>query len=251
MSDAAGLDGVVLQSGGFRLLGALHRAAGPQPRPAVLLLHGIPGHEKNLDLAVDLRDRGVHCLHIHYRGSWGSGGEYALSQLVPDAREALEWLAAHPRVDPSRVAVVGISLGGWVALTLASQAEGICAVAALSPLLDPIRHPLPLELAREFAPSLTGVSPEQLVREWAAVPDFSTIAPHLARMPLLLVTADADEVFPPDHYADLPAELQRLKRVRFPRADHVYSDVRSGLRHVVCSWLLDQFDKVRPLDTRT
>ncbi len=101
MSDAAGLDGVVLQSGGFRLLGALHRAAGPQPRPAVLLLHGIPGHEKNLDLAVDLRDRGVHCLHIHYRGSWGSGGEYALANLVPDAQVALEWLAAHPRVDPS------------------------------------------------------------------------------------------------------------------------------------------------------
>ena len=216
----------------------------------MLLLHGIPGHEKNLDLAVDLRDRGVHCLHIHYRGSWGSGGEYTLTNLVPDARVALEWLAAHPRVDPRRVAVVGISLGGWVALTLASQAEGICAVAALSPLLDPIRLPLPLELAREFAPSLTGVSPEQLVREWAAVPAFGTIAPRLARMPLLLVTADADEVFPPEHYADLPAALQRMERVRFPRADHVYSNVRSGLRHVVCSWLLDQFDRVPPLDAR-
>ncbi len=69
-------------------------------------------------------------------------------------------------------------------------------------------------------------------------------------MPILLVTADADEVFPPDHYADLPAELQRLKRVRFPRADHVYSDVRAGLRHVVCGWLLDQFDRVPPLEAR-
>jgi len=44
--------------------------------------------------------------------------------------------------------------------------------------------------------------------------------------------------------------LQRLERVRFPRADHVCSNVRSGLRHVVCSWLLDQFDKVRPLGAR-
>jgi pimeloyl-ACP methyl ester carboxylesterase len=250
MMEAAGLDGVVLSSGGFRILGALHRAAGVDPRPAVLLLHGIPGHEKNLDLAVDLRDRGVHCLHIHYRGSWGSGGEYALTNLVPDARVALEWLAVHPRVDPLRIALVGISLGGWVALTLASQADGVCAVAALSPLLDPRRLPLPLELAREFTPSLTGLSPEQLVRDWAVVPAIATLAPRLARMPILLVTADADEVFPPDHYANLPAALERLERVRFPRADHVYSDVRPGLRHVVCSWLLDQFEGIPPLTSR-
>ena len=250
MNDSAGLDGVVLQSVGCRILGALHRAAGSERRPAVLLLHGIPGHEKNLDLAVDLRDRGVHCLHIHYRGSWGSGGKYALTHLVPDARVALEWLAAHPGVDPRRIALVGISLGGWVALTLASQSEEVCAVAVLSPLLDSLRLPLSLELARDFTSSLTGLSPEQLVHDWAAVPPLRAIAPRLARMPILLVTADGDEVFPPDHYADLPADLRRLRRVRFPRADHVYSDVRPGLRHVVCGWLRDQFDLVPPLEGR-
>ena len=47
-------------------------------------------------------------------------------------------------------------------------------------------------------------------------------------------------LFPDSHYADLPAGLARLTHVRFPRADHVYSDVRPGLRHVICRWLLDQ-----------
>jgi uncharacterized protein len=249
MHEPAGLDGIVLTSGGCRILGALHRAAGSDRRPAVLLLHGIPGHEKNLDLAVDLRDRGVHCLHFHYRGSWGSGGEYALANLVPDARVALDWLAAHPRVDPSRVALVGISLGGWVALTLASQAEGVCAVAALSPLLDPIRRPLPIEMARDFTSSLTGISPEHLVHDWMVLTPLSTIAPRLAHLPILLVTADGDEVFPPNHYADLPSDLQRLRHVRFPRADHVYSDVRPGLRHIVCQWLLERFDLCPPLES--
>jgi len=208
----------------------------------VLLLHGIPGHEKSLDLAVDLRARGIHCLHIHYRGSWGSGGDYSMAHLVPDARVALEWLAGRPCVDPARIALVGISLGGWVALTLAGGSDGVCAVAALSPLLDSTRRPLPRELAAEFAASLRGTSTDRLVAEWAALPPIGAAASRLALIPILLVTAGADAVFPPDHYADLPAGFQHLTHVRFPHADHVYSDVRPGLRHVVCQWLLDRFD---------
>lgn len=242
MNAPASLDGVILYSDGSRLLGALHRAAGDERRPAVLLLHGIPGHEKNLDLAVDLRARGVHCLHIHPRGSWGSEGKYSLAHLVPDARVALEWLAIQPCVDRARIALVGISLGGWVALTLASQTDGVCAVAALSPLLDPARTPLPRELALEFAGSLRLSTVDDLVCGWAALTPLATIAERLSTTPILLVTAGADAVFPPAHYADLPASLQRLTRVDFPRADHVYSDVRPGLRHVVCRWLLERFD---------
>jgi uncharacterized protein len=238
----ASLDGVVLQSNGCRLLGALHRAAGDERLPAVLLLHGIPGHEKNLDLAVDLRARGIHCLHIHYRGSWGSEGDYSLTHLVPDARVALEWLAVQPCVDPARIALVGISLGGWVALTLASQTDGVCSVVALSPLLDPARMPLARALAVDSAASLRGTSADRLVAEWAALPPVSAITSRLAFIPILLVTAGADAVFPPAHYADLPAGLHRLTHVHFPRADHVYSDVRPGLRHVVCQWLIDRFD---------
>ena len=38
----------------------------------VLLLHGFPGNEKNLDLAQDLRADGFNVLFFHYRGAWGS-----------------------------------------------------------------------------------------------------------------------------------------------------------------------------------
>jgi dipeptidyl aminopeptidase/acylaminoacyl peptidase len=243
----ASLDGLVLRSAGCRLLGALHRAAGDERLPAVLLLHGIPGHEKNLDLAVELRDRGVHVLHIHYRGCWGSEGDYSLTHLLPDARTALEWLAVQPFVDPVRIALVGISLGGWLALALASQADGVCAVVSLSPLLDAVRRPLPPEEAAEFAASLDGTHADQLRREWAALTPVHAFASRLARTPFLLVTAGGDTFFPPEHYSNLPAELERVTHVRFPRADHVFSDVRPGLRHVVCQWLLERFD-LRPVD---
>ena len=38
-----------------RLLSVLYTAAGSGPHPTVLLLHGIPGCERNLDLAQALR----------------------------------------------------------------------------------------------------------------------------------------------------------------------------------------------------
>lgn len=247
MTTPASLDGLVLRSGGCRLLGTLHRAAGDERLPAVLLLHGIPGHEKNLDLAVELRDRGVHVLHIHYRGSWGSEGDYSLTHLLPDARAALEWLAAQPFVDPVRIALIGISLGGWLALALASQAKGVVAGVSLSPLMDPARRPLLPEEAAEFAASLHGTRADQLCREWAALMPVHAFASRLADMPILLVTAGADTFFPPEHYSDLPEELKRGTHVCFPRADHVFSDVRPGLRHVVCQWLLERFD-ARPAD---
>jgi hypothetical protein len=243
----ASLDGLVLHSAGCRLLGTLHRAAGDDRRPAVLLLHGIPGHEKNLDLALALRQRGIHVLHVHYRGCWGSDGDYSLSYLLPDARAALEWLAVQPFVDPVRIALVGISLGGWLALALASRTDGVCAVVSLSPLLDPERRPLLPKEAVEFSASLHGAQPDQLCREWAALTPIRALASRLAFTPILLVTAGGDTFFPPEHYGSLPGELERVTHVRFPRADHVFSDVRPGLRHVVCQWLLDRFDP-RPVD---
>jgi len=248
MTAPASLDGVVLHSAGCRLLGALHRAAGDGRRPAVLLLHGIPGHEKNLDLAVALRERGVHVLHFHYRGCWGSEGDYSLTHLLPDARTALEWLSVQPFVDPLRIALVGISLGGWLALALASRTDGLCAVVSLSPLLDPLRRPLLPEEAAEFAASLHATHADQLRREWDALTPVDAFAPRLADTPILLVTAAGDTFFPPGHYTPLPAALGRASHLRFPRADHVFSDVRPGLRHAVCQWLLERFDS-RPVDS--
>ena len=46
-----GITGVTFDSDGHRLLGVLYLARGEEPKPTVLLLHGCPGLEQNLDLA--------------------------------------------------------------------------------------------------------------------------------------------------------------------------------------------------------
>jgi hypothetical protein len=37
-----------------------------------ILIHGLPGIEKRLDIAYGLRDLGWNCLYFHFRGCWGS-----------------------------------------------------------------------------------------------------------------------------------------------------------------------------------
>ena len=55
------------------LVGTYYLADTDQPAPFALLLHGIPGSEKNHDLAQHLRADGWHVLVLHFSGTWGSG----------------------------------------------------------------------------------------------------------------------------------------------------------------------------------
>jgi dienelactone hydrolase len=237
MVSGARLEAAFIDSAGDRLLGGLYLAGGPDPRPAALLLHGLPGHEKSLDLAADLRQIGFHSLYFHYRGAWGSSGDFSFDHLVPDAVAALDWLARRPEVDPGRIAVVGFSLGGWVACQLAADRPPAALVAA-APLVDPRSAPLPPDLAEESAATLHGTTAAQLTDEWRSLRPLTEIAPRLQRLRFLLVTADQDPIFPPAHYHSFVEQLPDLERIRFPRADHLFSDVRPGLRHVIRRWLV-------------
>lgn len=105
-----GITGVTFDSDGHRLVGTLYLARGEERKPTVLLLHGCPGLEKNLDLAVRLRDRGWNALLFHYRGCWGSAGRYDLRTIPRDVTAAVDFLAGCPLVDGDRIAVVGHSL---------------------------------------------------------------------------------------------------------------------------------------------
>lgn len=73
---------------GDRLNGILYQANGIGPHPTVVLLHGYPGNEKNLDLAQSMRRAGYNVLFFHYRGAWGSGGDFSFTHVTEDVRRA-------------------------------------------------------------------------------------------------------------------------------------------------------------------
>lgn len=62
---------VHIPAGDVKVNGVFFIAAGKGPHPTVILFHGLPGNEKNLDLAQAVRRAGWNVLTFNYRGSWG------------------------------------------------------------------------------------------------------------------------------------------------------------------------------------
>jgi pimeloyl-ACP methyl ester carboxylesterase len=114
--------------------GFIYLAQGAGTHGVVVFLHGYPGNERNLDLAQAVRRAGWHALYFDYRGSWGSGGTFAFQNALDDVGAALAFLranAARFRIDPDRVALVGHSMGGWLALQHAAADPGAACTVAL------------------------------------------------------------------------------------------------------------------------
>lgn len=98
--------------------------------PAVILLHGAGGvNDYYLEVADSLNDMGIAAFVVDSLNSRGirSSQEllkelfYSYAIRICDAYAALELLSTHPKIDRKRIAVLGYSHGGKVALFLASE----------------------------------------------------------------------------------------------------------------------------------
>src|SRR6478672_9095879 len=76
-SSPAGSTELFIPSEGSLLAGIIYRPNGSQKHPTLLLLHGYPGNERNLDIAQIVRARGWNVLYFNYRGSWASEGKFS------------------------------------------------------------------------------------------------------------------------------------------------------------------------------
>lgn len=245
-------------SGGARLNGLLYLASGKGPHPTVALLHGYPGNERNLDLAQAVRRAGMNVLFFHYRGAWGSGGDFSFDNAQADVAAALRFLrdsatAARYRVDRRRLALVGHSMGGWLALRGAAADPAVACAAALE-FWDVGRDGAAMRRdtasRREFlayttditapgGPLRTASGPAVLVQsvlsraeEWALV----RTAPALRTRPVLLLDNTANTA-----HAPLADALRRSGNARVAThvwpTDHSFSDRRVGLARTVIDWL--------------
>lgn len=111
--------GLQFVSMGERINAMLYLPAGAGLHPAVILLHGLPGNEQNLDLARTMQRAGWAVVTFHYRGSWGSGGKFTLAGGCDDVDSLIAEIAsangpAKWHVDPRRMVIMGHSYGGFV-----------------------------------------------------------------------------------------------------------------------------------------
>ena len=101
------------------------------PRPAVIVLPGSGGGIPVVE-AQHLASHGYAALALGYFGEPGVPKDLELVPLEYFDR-AIDWLAAHPRADASRVGLLGVSKGGELSLLVASRRPEIKAVVAAVP----------------------------------------------------------------------------------------------------------------------
>ena len=73
-----------IPSGGVNINGVAYTAAGAGRHPTFVFFHGLPGNEKNLDLAQAVRRAGWNAVTLNYRGSWGSPGAFRFANNLQD-----------------------------------------------------------------------------------------------------------------------------------------------------------------------
>lgn len=239
----ADTDGIIFPSHSSKLLGTIYRPHGDGKKPTALLLHGIPGNEKNVDLAYTLRDAGWNAVTFHYRGCWGSEGNYSLTGIVDDTIATIDYLSKRDDVDMSRFAVVGMSLGGWGVVAAAARDDRIRAVISINPLVDPNDYVIGDDYAESFAAMLNGITPRELRSQWIDLTPLQDIASKLANRPTMLITGEADELFSIEHQKVLVDALPLIEWWRIPLANHVFAEHRPILVRGIVDWLTKTFTK--------
>ena len=246
----ARMDVLHIPSGGVEINGVAYIAAGAGPHPTLVLCHGWPGNEKNLDLAQAVRRAGWNVVTFNYRGSWGSPGSFRFAQNPQDAAAVLAYLrdpanAAKLGVDPKRLAVMGHSMGGWVTAMVAGQDDGLIGVGLISAanmgFMRGLDRDSIAKLAAENSETLADTSPEVMADELIGnreAFDFLKAAAGLARKPLLVLSSD-DGLAPQTDSLIKAIRANGGTRIAAYHAatDHSWSDHRVDLAAHVIRWL--------------
>jgi dipeptidyl aminopeptidase/acylaminoacyl peptidase len=223
---------VSIPSGDTTLSARILDGVGEGPRPAIVLFNGFPAGPNIPRIATDLQAAGYSVLLPQYRGTGSSGGVISLRHSREDGAAAVNWLRrdAASHADPARIAVLGVSYGGWVALQTAAADHGVRCAAALVPAdmgVIGARWGSDADYRLLWKTDLDGIAadpattrfgPEgvegfmKAITDAAAVSGLTQRAADLADRPIFVAGGRHDPAAPfADHYAPLVEALRQAK----------------------------------------
>jgi dipeptidyl aminopeptidase/acylaminoacyl peptidase len=232
----------------------------PTPLPVVLLLHGdFSSRNENGDLfarqAAALAAGGIASLRIDFAGSGDSEQtdlQLDYPGMVADATASVDFLRSDPLLDPTRVAVLGLSRGGSIAATLAGTVPGVAALVEWSGAVyngydeAPDLH----DQARAAGDVTLGSDPGsfRLSLSWFDSIERSHPLDDVTGYtgPVLAVTGGADEVVPPEVSDVLIQTVASTDTTRYvvENADHEFDATSDDQAHteealgVTTDWLV-------------
>jgi uncharacterized protein len=246
-------------------LPAIVLVGGSSPADRDLVLHGIPILGQ---IANALADAGFVVLRYDKRGIGQSGGRTevaSLADFAEDVRATVKMLSDRKDVDPKRIAVVGHTEGGAIALIAAAKEKRISAVALVAAhgatgaesilaqqqhvlnrsSLSPEEKQAKIELQRRIHEAvITGKGWEQIpseVRRQVDNPEFQSlllndparIMPDV-RQPLLILQGELDREVEPSNADRLEALARKRKNappvdvVKVPGVNHLLVPATTG-----------------------
>lgn len=248
---------VLIPSHGVGINGLFYLAGGEGPHPTLVLLHGLPGNEQNLDLAQAIRRAGWNVLTLHYRGSWGSPGLFSIAHALEDTDAAVAF-ALRPditekfSIDARRIVLGGHSMGGFATAAHARADERLLGVILLdawnvgatgdelSKASGAARAVLAAGMFDDLGNSLQGATPSGIADEIVAhraAWNFLPWAADLARRPLLVIGAAKGIGDENRRLAEVVARAGgKVTAVTLP-SDHSFQDHRIALAAEVVTWL--------------
>ena len=270
---------VTIPGNGFNIAGTLTSPAamGRLRHPTIVLVAGsgpidrdetVAGIPVFSQLAGALAERGFLVLRYDKRGIGQSGGRTETATLQDygdDLVSIVKWLAKRDDVDTRRIAVVGHSEGGLVAMLAAAREKKIGSVVlAASPgtsgaqlILEQQQHQLSLAGVTDAEKQdkvalqekiqqavVTGKGWDEIpaeLRKQADIPWFRSLlmfdpAVQMAKFkqPVLVIQGDLDVQVPP-HHADKLGELARQRKkagavevVHIPSVNHLFVKAKTG-----------------------
>ncbi len=228
---------------GSRLVGVLRLPPGEGPHPVVALIPGLDSAKEEFGTTEQLfLERGLATFSVDGPGQ--GEAEYDLpirgDWEVPGAA-IVDWLSAQPSLDADRIAVWGVSLGGYYAPRVASGDERVRACVALA-------GPYDFGACWDQLPGLTRTAFR--VRSRARDDDAARRAAHglslagrtgSVRCPLLAVTGRLDRLIPWQHAARLVEEAAgAAELLLLEDGNHGCANVAPFHRYKTADWVAER-----------
>jgi pimeloyl-ACP methyl ester carboxylesterase len=206
-----------------------------EPRAAICVL---PGSSEGTPLVAGLVEEGFIVLAM----DWGPEEEIRYPAMLGLLPGAVAYLMRRDEVNPERIGVLGIGLGGDLAIRSAGTDQQIAAVLALAPFLvqantrpglSILKETSYLEAIRWARPLRSHRKRGKLVAELAPLDYIG----KLGSRPLLLVYGDQDGIIPTEGVrAILGEEMEQGKLKSLPGEGHLSLPHSTATSSLVAQW---------------